>query len=105
MAKHSVGKATLPGPKQVWRRPGFAGDVLGLDGEPDPVPGAERLLAPVDLTVEVSDPEAVAAARERFEADWAALPAQYRDLTNPPRYEVEMSGRLKALADGSFAAG
>jgi nicotinate phosphoribosyltransferase len=105
MAKHSVGKATLPGPKQVWRRPGFAGDVLGLDGEPDPVPGAERLLAPVDLTVEVSDPEAVAAARERFEADWAALPAQYRDLTNPTRYEVEMSGRLKALADGSFAAG
>ena len=33
-----------PGAKQVWRRPGFGGDVLALADEPDPVPGAEPLL-------------------------------------------------------------
>jgi nicotinate phosphoribosyltransferase len=105
MAKHSTGKATLPGAKQVWRRPGFGGDVLGLWEESNPVPGAEPLLEEVDLSAEPGDPEAVAAARERFEADWTALPKQYRDLTNPTRYEVKVSVRLQALADSSFAPG
>ena len=105
MAKRSTGKATLPGTKQVWRRPGFEGDVLALWDERDPVPDAEPLLEEVDLAAEPGDPEAVAAARERFEADWSALPPQYRDLTNPIRYEVEMSARLQALMGGSFAPG
>ena len=105
MAKHATGKATLPGAKQVWRRPGFGGDVLALDSDPNPAPGAEALLEEVDLTVERGDPEAVAAARARFEADWSALPKQYRDLTNPTRYEVEVSVQLKALSEGSFAPG
>jgi nicotinate phosphoribosyltransferase len=105
MAKHSTGKATLPGAKQVWRRPGFGGDVLGLWDEPDPVPGAEPVLEELDLAAEPAEHEAVAAARERFEADWAALPKQYRDLTNPTRYEVEVSVRLQALAGGRFAPG
>ena len=43
MAKRSTGKATLPGAKQVWRRPGFGGDVLGLWDEPNP---ARRRRAP-----------------------------------------------------------
>jgi hypothetical protein len=73
--------------------------------EADPVPGAEPLLEEVDLTTAVGDAEAMAAARERFEADWSALPKQYRDLTNPRRYEVEVSVALQALADGSFAPG
>jgi nicotinate phosphoribosyltransferase len=105
MAKRSTGKATLPGAKQVWRRPGFGGDVLALAGEACPVPGAEPLLDEVDLTTEVGDAEAMAAARERFESDWSVLPKQYRDLTNPTRYEVEVSVALQALADGSFAPG
>ena len=105
MAKHSTGKATLPGAKQVWRRPGFGGDVLALADETGPVPGAEPLLEAVDLTAGVGDAEAMATARERFEADWSALPKQYRDLTNPRRYEVEVSVALQALADGSFAPG
>src|SRR5207244_3501271 len=49
MAKRSTGKATLPGAKQVWRRPGFGGDVLGLWGEPGPALDAEPLLEEVDL--------------------------------------------------------
>ena len=105
MAKRSTGKATLPGAKQVWRRPGFGGDVLGLWGEPGPALDAEPLLEEVDLGAEPGDPEAVAAARERFEAEWSVLPPEYRDLTNPTRYEVELSSRLKALANGSFAPG
>jgi nicotinate phosphoribosyltransferase len=105
MAKRSTGKATLPGAKQVWRRPGFGGDVLGLAEEPSPALGADPLLVEVDLGTEVDDPAAVAAARERFESDWSALPSQYRDLTNPTRYEVEVSDGLQALAGGSFAPG
>ena len=105
MAKHSTGKATLPGAKQVWRRPGFGGDILGLAGEPSPAPGAEALLVDVDLGAEPGDAEAVAAARERFEAEWSALPPQYRNLTNPTRYEVEVSGGLQALSGDSFAPG
>jgi len=105
MAKRSTGKATLPGPKQVWRRPGFGGDILGLWDEPCPAPAAEPLLEEVDLSAEPGDPEAVVAARARFEADWSELPQEYRDLTNPTRYEVEVSSRLKALSEGSFAPG
>ena len=105
MAKRSTGKATLPGAKQVWRRPGFGGDILALADEACPVPGDEPLLEAVDLSDDRSDAEAMAAARERFEADWSALPKQYRDLTNPTRYEVEVSVALQALADGTFAPG
>ena len=105
MAKRSAGKATLPGAKQVWRRPGFGGDVLSLAGEPAPIAGAEALLEEVDLGAEPGDPEAVVAARERFDADWSVLPQQYKDLTNPNRYEIEVSAGLKALAEGSFAPG
>jgi nicotinate phosphoribosyltransferase len=105
MAKRSTGKATLPGAKQVWRRPGFGGDVLALAGEAAPLPGAEPLLEAVDLTGDVGDAEAMAAARARFEADWSVLPKQYRDLSNPTRYEVGMSDGLRALVDGSFAPG
>lgn len=105
MAKRSTGKATLPGAKQVWRRPRFGGDVLALADEADPAPGAEPLLEEVDLNSDVGDAEAMALARERFEADWSVLPKQYRDLTNPTRYEVDVSVALQGLAGGSFAPG
>jgi nicotinate phosphoribosyltransferase len=105
MAKRSTGKATLPGAKQVWRRPGFGGDVLGLWEEPGPEPGAEPLLVEVAIDGGADDRNAVATARERFEADWSILPKEYRDLTDPSGYEVEVSGRLQALANGSFAPG
>ncbi len=110
MAKHSTGKATLPGPKQVWRRPGFGGDVLALADEACPVPGAEPLLVEVDLHseggwAETDDAGAVAAARERFEADWSRLPPEHKHLTNPTGYGVEVSEGLRALSRGRFAPG
>ncbi|HET9770384.1 MAG TPA: nicotinate phosphoribosyltransferase, partial [Acidimicrobiia bacterium] len=95
----------LPGSKQVWRRPGFGGDVLTLADEPCPAAGAEPLLVEMDLADDPGDPGAVAAARARFEAEWAHLPPQYRDLSNPTGYGVEVSDRLQALADGRFAPG
>lgn len=105
MAKHSTGKATLPGRKQVWRRPGFGGDVLALADEPCPAPGAEPLLADVDVGADHGDREVVAAARERFEVEWSNLPPEHRSLTNPTRYPVEVSNGLQALAGGRFAPG
>ena len=108
MAKRSTGKATLPGAKQVWRRPGFGGDVLALAEAPPEAsgaPNAEPLLVEVDLTALPDDREAVARARERFEADWSTLPSPHRDLTDPTRYEVELSEGLKALRDGTSGTG
>ena len=96
VAKTSTGKASLPGAKQVWRRPGFAGDILALAAEPSPVAGAEALL--VEVEGDAGDPAAaLAAARERFEADWAALPSGPRDLHTPRPVPVEHSPALKAL--------
>src|ERR687895_2523858 len=45
VAKLSTAKATLPGPKQVWRRRVMAGDLIGLADEDGP-PGGEPLLVP-----------------------------------------------------------
>jgi nicotinate phosphoribosyltransferase len=104
MAKRSTGKATQPGAKQVWRRPGFGGDVLGLAGE-TAAPGAEPLLVEVDLEAVPGEREAVAAARQRFERDWSELPEQHKGLTDPTGYDVEVSAELKALSERSFAPG
>jgi nicotinate phosphoribosyltransferase len=98
VAKRSVAKETLPCPKQVWRRPGFAGDVLAAADEPCPHPGAVALLATVPPRPAPDPAAAVVAARERFEADWAQLPAEYKALADPAPYPVERSPALDALA-------
>jgi nicotinate phosphoribosyltransferase len=96
--KSSAGKATLPGAKQVWRRPGFAGDVLALASEPSPAPGAEPLLAVVDREPVPEPAVALAAARERFEADWAGLAQEHKELTEPEPYPVARSHGLESLS-------
>ncbi len=98
VAKTSTGKATLPGAKQVWRRPAFAGDILGLASEPPPEPGAEPLLTVVEPEPAADPAIAVAAARERFEADWKVLPAEHRDLTAPRPAAVARSAALESLS-------
>jgi nicotinate phosphoribosyltransferase len=98
VAKASTGKETLPGAKQVWRRPGFAGDILSLASEAAPEPDAEALLV---ASEPVPDPDPVAAleaARAHFESDWELLPARYRDLRNPEPARLELSARLEALS-------
>jgi nicotinate phosphoribosyltransferase len=100
--KRSADKATVPGPKQVFRsRSGTAitGDVIGaadedLDGEP--------LLAPAMRGGEITGVERLAEIRERTAAQLAALPTELR---RPGRggaepYPVRYSDRLRAATGG-----
>ena len=90
----------MPGAKQVHRgAPNVDAELVALREEPAP-PGHEPLLVPVMSHGRQLDvPTTVAAARERFERDLAALPPAALDLraTRPPT--VRFSPRLRALAD------
>jgi nicotinate phosphoribosyltransferase len=88
--KLSAEKATLPGAKQVWRRVGFAGDVVTLAGE-EPPAGAEPLLEPA-----YPGRDSLVSARERASTQRAALPEPHRLLTAAP-YPVEISPAVEAL--------
>jgi nicotinate phosphoribosyltransferase len=98
--KLSTGKATLPGPKQVYRRPGRT-DLLARRDE-DPPAAAEALLEPVmlhgrRLRAAPSQHAAVAAARERFRADAAALPESVRRIRHPDTVAPELTKGLQHL--------
>ncbi|MDE3075761.1 MAG: nicotinate phosphoribosyltransferase, partial [Chloroflexota bacterium] len=96
--KLSTRKATLPGAKQVYRRreAGIAaGDVIALNGEA--VPG-EPLLREVmrDGRRLPAGRESLEEARERAQAEVAALPDRLRALTPAqPPYPVEVSPGLR----------
>jgi nicotinate phosphoribosyltransferase len=106
--KRSVGKATWPGRKQVWRRYGsdgrMAGDIISLEsdkqpGEPliEPVMQAGRRLAPSPTLAQI---------RERAARELEHLPEPLRRLQTGASYPVEVSDALKRLAadvDGSAA--
>lgn len=97
--KLSTGKATLPGPKQVWRRLPIEEDVLATRHEPGPE-GCEPLLEPVMRGgVRAQPPGTIGAARARLDRDLDALPPQARDLTAPVPPAVRLSDRLAALSD------
>ncbi|SBT44347.1 nicotinate phosphoribosyltransferase [Micromonospora narathiwatensis] len=101
--KLSPGKATLPGPKQVFRDPaGASGDVIGLRDEP-PSAGREPLLVPVmrgGRLLAVADPAGeVRAARDRCRADLGWLPDAARRLTDPVPLVATVSPALAALHD------
>ena len=93
--KLSPGKATAPGPKQVFRGP--EGDMVGLRDEPPPA-GAESLLVPVMRGGRrVAPREPVEAARRRFEADLPLLPEGARRLRDPAPPAVAVSAEAEAL--------
>ncbi len=99
--KLSPGKQTLPGPKQVYRHRGeagaYLGDVIASAGEPPPA-GAEPLLTPAMVGGERFGPgEPLAAARERYRREFAALPERHKAMRSPDRYEVRVSEHLEAL--------
>jgi nicotinate phosphoribosyltransferase len=101
VAKRSVGKATDPGAKQVFRAPGTV-DQIGLRDE-DPPPGTEPLLVPMMAggrrTPAAPDPaRAVAEARRRFEHDLGALPAAALRIADPVAPAPSRTPRLVALA-------
>jgi nicotinate phosphoribosyltransferase len=106
--KLSAGKATLPGPKQVFRAAtGDDGDVLGLHDERA---GAahEPLLVPVVRdgrpTPQAPGATDLSAARRRFNADLDWLPSAARDIDDPTPVQPRLSRSLAALRDDLTAA-
>jgi nicotinate phosphoribosyltransferase len=96
--KLSPGKATLPGPKQVWRvrdDEGVAFDVVEIASAEGPQ-GGDALLVEVMRGGERLVREPLAAARERAAAERAALPPRYRALNAEPP-EVRIGPSLKQL--------
>jgi nicotinate phosphoribosyltransferase len=97
VAKLSAEKATLPGPKQVFRDSPTDGDILALRDE-EPGPGAEPLLQPVMKGgSRLAGPDSLAAAKTRFEADLGWLPAGARDLHRPEPVPLRLSELLARL--------
>lgn len=96
VAKLSTAKKTLPGPKQVWRREGMAGDVIGLADEKGP-PSSEPLLVEVMRGGRRAAPGDLTEARERFREELEVLPDALRTLSPGP-YPVEISGALERLS-------
>ena len=92
VAKRSVGKASLPGAKQVWRRERdgtMAGDTVGLAGED--LPG-RPLLVPMVRDGEIVLRESIEAMRERATVSLRTLPSRQGP------YPVGLSPRLEAAA-------
>ncbi|WP_121834035.1 nicotinate phosphoribosyltransferase, partial [Streptomyces sp. S1] len=94
--KLSSAKATAPGPKQVFRGPGFH-DVVALAHE-EPPGGTEPLLRTVMRAgLRTEPPDTPAAARERFGKDLAALPEEARRIERPVPPRPTASARVTAL--------
>lgn len=105
--KHSSGKVTYPGRKQIFRF--FEGnkliaDSLGLADE-SPV-GAQPLL---QLFIKdgkrIQTPETLAKIRQRAKASVASLPHQTRRLDNPVQVEVKISHQLQELTEKTSQRG
>jgi nicotinate phosphoribosyltransferase len=96
VAKLSVKKATLPGPKQVWRSTGMKGDVIGLREEAGPE-GAEPLLERVMSGGQRLTGDELPEARDRFAAELEALPRELRSI-EPTTYSVEHTPALDELS-------
>jgi len=102
IAKFSEGKATYPGPHQVYRRRTddgtIAGDTLALTSEPPP-PGEPLLAAWVDAGERVRGPEPLAESRARAMAELSTLPEVLRSFepTRERLYPVAVSAGVKAL--------
>ena len=96
--KLSPGKATLPGPKQVWRTtPAITEDLLATRDEPGPH-GHEPLLVPVMRGgARTAAPSTLGAARSRLACDLAALPHDAVDLRDPVPPPVRISPHLQDL--------
>lgn len=100
--KHSEGKATWPGRKQVYRtfdnNRRIAADVIALEDD-DPQPG-EALIQPVMRAGKRLHPKLpLAALRDQTLKNYRQLPAAMTALEPAPAYPVAISIALQALAD------
>ncbi|MGH4007144.1 MAG: nicotinate phosphoribosyltransferase [Pseudonocardiaceae bacterium] len=99
--KLSVGKATSPGAKQVFRGPGCT-DMLALRDEeppPDTAPLLELVMR-AGQRCAPREPETttVAMARRRFQADLAELPTGLWKIRDPGKLHPGITPRLRALS-------
>jgi nicotinate phosphoribosyltransferase len=98
--KLSTDKQTWPGIKQIYRLPGWAGDIIAAVDEPPP-PQSMPLLAPVirngALLPDASPTFRVICIRAK--ANLAAMPARFGALENPRDYVISYSPALTALRD------
>jgi nicotinate phosphoribosyltransferase len=100
--KHSTGKATWPGAKQIFRARApdgrWLGDTIGLEGED--LPG-ERLLVPVVRGGERLTPEEpLGHIRARLREEIALLPPELKEIDDAPTpvaLPVHTSPALRAL--------
>jgi nicotinate phosphoribosyltransferase len=97
VVKLSEDKETLPGAKQVYRRPGLS-DTLCLRDEQPPTPDSEALMVVVMEGGErTGERDPLAVARARFERDRTALADEQADLERPVQAEPVISSALRAL--------
>ncbi len=93
--KHSEGKATWPGRKQVFRQ--RAGDVLTVVGDAQE---GEPLIRPVMRAgTMVAPPPSLAEIRTHAAAELERLPEHLARLQTAPAYPVEVAPALRRLAD------
>jgi len=97
----SMGKATLPGKKQVWRRiedGQYVEDIITLWDEE--VEGAKPLLVPIIIKGEfVYDFPDIKEIRKYCMEQLSMLPKKYRRLRNSETYPVKISEKLMKLRD------
>ena len=99
--KLSGDKATLPGPKQVFRHCGVGGryatDIVGCASEPPPA-GAKAFLHEVMLNGKaLAPPLSLRHLRKRFVEYFERLPEEHKELRSPAAYEVRVSDALEGL--------
>jgi len=99
--KHSSGKATLPGRKQVWRHYGpdgrMSGDVLTVEGDDQP---GEPLLKPVmKAGRRIAPAPTLAEIRERAARQLEKLPEPLRSLDPKASYPVTIAEPLLRLTE------
>lgn len=95
--KLSSAKATAPGTKQVWRRPGYA-DVIGERDELPPGGGAPLLETVMREGRRTGAPDTLDRARRRFDTDLAELPPHARRIRHPVPPRPATSAGLAGLA-------
>ncbi len=97
--KTSAGKVTIPGPKQVWRSPGYAGDVLALRDEPAPSGVHRPLLELVMRSGQRTEAgrRSLGEASSHHAEEMACLPAELADLEAPAPFRLRLSPELAAV--------
>lgn len=94
--KLSSAKVTAPGPKQVFRSPGYA-DVIGLADEQPPDDGKPLLETVMRGGRRTGDRSTLDASRARFSADLGELPSAARRIRGPDAPRATVSELLSAL--------